>query len=163
MLRSFLLVLIASCGLVSGAAVGGLQIGPVDTVTSVVSSVTAQTTVVSEATDTATEAAGGSGSGATDSGATDTLSGGTQALAGGSSGVRPGKTFHSRFDPLPRRYELLLERLELGRSPRVARHELVYGKHPRGFSLCSPRPPPSFASESYASSGWRSGGSSGVD
>lgn len=125
MLRSFLLVLIASCGLVSGAAVGGLQIGPVGTVTSVVSSVTAQTTVVSEATDTATEAAGGSGSGATDSGATDTLSGGTQALAGGSSGVRPGKTFHSRFDPLPRRYELLLERLELGRSPRVARARLL--------------------------------------
>ena len=122
MLRSFLLALIASCGVVSGAAVGGLQIGPIDTV---VSSVTAQTTVVSEATDTATEAAGGAGSGATDSGATDTLSGGTQALAGGASGVRPGKTFHSRFDPLPRRYELLLERLELGRSPRAARARLL--------------------------------------
>ena len=112
MLRSFLLALIASCGVLSGAAVGGLQIGPVDTV---VSSVTAQTTVVSEATDTATEAAGGGGSGAT-----DTLSGGAQALAGGSSSLRPGNTFHSRFDPLPRRYELLLERIELGRNPRAA-------------------------------------------
>lgn len=119
MLRSFLLALIASCGVVSGAAVGG-QIGPVDTVTSVVSSVTAQTTVVSEATDTATEAAGGGGSGATGSGATDTLSGGAQALAGGSSSLRPGNTFHSHFDPLPRRYELLLERIELGRNPRAA-------------------------------------------
>jgi hypothetical protein len=125
MLRSFLLALIASFGVLSGAAVGGLQIGPIDTVTSVVSSVTAQTTVVSEATDTATEAAGGGGSGATDSGATDTLSGGAQALAGGLSGVRPGRTFHSRFDPLPRRYELLLERLELGRSPRAARARLL--------------------------------------
>src|SRR5687767_9717961 len=117
MLRSFLLALIASCGVLSGAAVGGPQIGPIDTVTSVVSSVTAQTTVVSEATDTAT---GGGGSGATDS-----LSGGAQALAGGSSVVRPGKIFHSRFDPLPRRYELLLERLELGRSPRAARARLL--------------------------------------
>ena len=129
MLRSFLLALIASCGVLSGAAVGGLQIGPIDTVTSVVSSVTAQTTVVSEATDAATGAAGGGSgatdSGATDSGATDALSGGAQALAGGSSGVRPGKTFHSRFDPLPRRYELLLERLELGRSPRAARARLL--------------------------------------
>ena len=123
MLRSFLLALIASCGVLSGAAVGGVQIGPVDTVTSVVSSVTAQTTVVSEATDTAREAAGGSG--ATESGATDTLSGGAQALASGSFGVRPGKTFHSRFDPLPRRYELLLERLELGRSPHAARARLL--------------------------------------
>jgi hypothetical protein len=125
MLRSFLLVLITFCGVVSGVAVGGLQIGPIDTVTSVVSSVTGQTTVISEATDTATEAAGGSGSGATDSGATDTLSGGAQTLAGGSSGVRPGETFDSRFDRLPRRYELLLERLELGRSPRAARARLL--------------------------------------
>jgi hypothetical protein len=125
MLRSFLFALIASCGALSGAAVGGLQVGPIDTVTSVVSSVTAQTTVVSEATDTATEAAGGGGSGATGSGVTDALSGGAQALAGGSSGVRPGKTFHSRFDQLPRRYELLLERLELGRSPHAARARLL--------------------------------------
>jgi hypothetical protein len=154
MLRTFLLALVASCGVLSGAAVGGLQIGPVDTVTSVVPSVPAQTTVISEATDTATEAAGGGGSGATDTGATDTLSGGAQAFAGASSGVRPGETFQSRFDRLPRRYELLLERLELGRSPRAARARLL-------ALLASATP--SFASESSASSGWRSGGSSGVD
>jgi hypothetical protein len=154
MLRSFLLAMMASCGVLSGVAVGGLQTGPIDTVTSVVSSVTAQTTVVSEATDSATEGGRAGGSGATDSAATDALSGGVQALAGGSSGVRPGKTFHSRFDRLPRRYELLSSdsSWDEARAPPAP-----------GFSLCSPRLRPSFASEWSASSGWRSGGSSGVD
>jgi hypothetical protein len=124
MLRSFLLRADRVLWPASGAAVGGLQTGPIDAVTSVVSSVTAQTTVVSEPTDTATEGGGAGASRATDSAATDALSGGAQALAGGSSGVRPGRTFHSRFDRLPRRYELLLERLELGQSPRVARARL---------------------------------------
>jgi hypothetical protein len=106
--RVFLLGLLALCGLLSGAGVAGMQTDPIETATSVISSLTEQTTVVSELTDTA----GTVTSGSAGSGAADALSG----LASGSSLRR----FHSRFDPLPRRYEILLERIELGRDVRAA-------------------------------------------
>jgi hypothetical protein len=106
--RVFLLGLLALCGLLSGAGVAGMQTDPSETVTSVISSLTEQTTVVSELTDTAgTVTSGSAGSGAAD---------GLSGLASGSS----LRKFRSRFDPLPRRYESLLERIELGRDVRAA-------------------------------------------
>lgn len=109
-IRVFLFGLLAFCGVLSGAAVAGMQPGPLDTVTSVLSSVGSQTTVVPDLTDTGvTETAVG---GSVGSGASGALS----AVSPGSSQAR----FHSRFDRLPRRYEVLLERIELGRNVRAS-------------------------------------------
>jgi hypothetical protein len=87
-----------------------MQPGPLETVTSVISSVGSQTTVVSELTDTApTETATGGSVGSAAGGALSSVS-------SGSSQAR----FHSRFDRLPRRYEVLLERIVLGRNVRAS-------------------------------------------
>jgi hypothetical protein len=117
--RSLLLALVALCGLLGGTAVGGLQAGPIETVTSVVSSLESETTVVPDSGGPTGEVGesvepdvsdGGTAGGGTD----DALSGGA-GLSVLESGTRPGR-FASHFDRLPRRYEMLLERLELGRG-----------------------------------------------
>lgn len=122
MVRSLLLALVALCGLLGGTAVGSLQAGPIETVTSVVSSLESETTVVPDSGDAPGDVGesvepdvsdGGTAGGGTD----DALSGG--GLSGLESGMRPGR-LASHFDRLPRRYEMLLERLELGRGVRAA-------------------------------------------
>jgi hypothetical protein len=119
----------------------GTQVDPLGTVTSAISTIAAQTTVASDLIGSATSVTGGTaGSGATDglsgSGATDGLavfgsgsasssgSGGSASSSSGDSrseGDTSGSsrgTRHTRFDRLPRRYEILLERIEAGTNVR---------------------------------------------
>jgi hypothetical protein len=139
-LRSLCFIVLALGGVFSGAAMAGVQLDPIGTVTSAISTIAAQTTVVSDLTDSTT----GSGSGATDavSGAIDAVSGsdalfgsgttstatsadgGSGSASGGDSSSRPATASnrgspHTRFDRLPRRYESLLERIESGRQVRT--------------------------------------------
>jgi hypothetical protein len=100
-LRALLLIVLALCGALSGAAVAQ-QVDPTATVNSVISTITSETTVVSGTS-------GGSvGSGG--SGASSSLPVGAGALSGAAG------TQKTRFDRLPRRFETMLERIELGRN-----------------------------------------------
>jgi len=135
-IRVLLFVVLALGGVSSGAAVAGVQLDPVGTVTSAISTIASQTTVVSDLTGSATS--GASGSGATDlvsgsgvlsgSGTTDATSsgadGGSGSASGGDASSRSAtasnpRSPHTRFDRLPRRYETLLERIESGRHVRA--------------------------------------------
>jgi hypothetical protein len=131
-LRVVLCAILAACGLAASSAVArGQDLDPIATVTSVVSTILSQTTVVDDPTEPV------SGAGATDgSSLTDVLSGtggalgagsGSEASApsgeegGSSSGPRSARrsepgTPRTRFDRLPRRYEVLLERIEFGHN-----------------------------------------------
>jgi hypothetical protein len=136
--RALLCATLGLCGVCSGAAVAGTEVDPLGTVTSAISTIASQTTVASDLIGSATSATGDTaGSGATDgvsaSGAIDGLSGSGDGSAsssdtdGGSaspssrdsgSGTETSdsgrRTPHTRFDRLPRRYEILLERIESG-------------------------------------------------
>jgi hypothetical protein len=138
-IRVLLFVVLALGGVFSGAAVAGVQLDPVGTVTSAISTIASQTTVVSDLTGSATSAtSGASGSGATDvvsgsgvlsgSGSTDATSsgvdGGSGSASSGDASSRSAtasnpRSPHTRFDRLPRRYETLLERIESGRHVRA--------------------------------------------
>lgn len=100
-LRIGALVVTSLLGVVSGIALAGQNIDPVGTVTSLVSSVGGQTTVVSSVVSTATESVDG-------------------ALSGGGGGGKTGREKPTRiktmFDRLPRRFEVLLERIEVGQK-----------------------------------------------
>ena len=124
-IRGLVFGLLALGGLASGAAMAGAQLGPIDTVTSIVGSVTSQTTVASDVTG----AAGGvlsSATGEATSSEPGTVAGPAAESRSGSgssadSSPRPAKksnpgSRHTRFDRLPRRYERLLERIEAGRN-----------------------------------------------
>jgi hypothetical protein len=86
-------------------------------------------TVTSTATGTAGSLVGGSSTGSQGTassvpGTGSSGSGGASSRAGRSGGSRgdrraPGRSYHTRFDRLPRRAEVLLERIELGRHPRA--------------------------------------------
>jgi hypothetical protein len=106
--RALCFVVLAVGGVSSGAAMGGAQVDPIRTVTSLISTV-ASTSVVSDLTGSAT-----SGS----SGATGAVSGATDAVSGSATDSNRGSP-HTRFDRLPRRYESLLERIESGRQVRA--------------------------------------------
>jgi hypothetical protein len=101
------LVAASLLGVASGAAVAGKNIDPVDTVTSVVSSVGDQTvpSVVSTVTGAVGDAVSGSSGGGSG--------------AGREAGLRQAPQIKTRFDRLPRRIELLLERIEVGRNLRA--------------------------------------------
>lgn len=127
------------CGAQTGAAVAGEEIDPVGTVTSIISTITSQTTVASDLTGQTTVVSDMSG-GATGEGAGSGLIGSVEtavsAGAGGSSstsdgdsgtadssrtgrtsadgGSRANGSARTRFDRLPHRYEVLLERIEFG-------------------------------------------------
>jgi hypothetical protein len=139
--RVLLLATLGLCGVCSGAAMAGTQVDPLGTVASAISTIAAQTTVASDLIGSATSATGETaGSGAADalsgSGATDGLSGlGSSSASSSDSGgsassssgaSRSGRdrtgsgrgTRHTRFDRLPRRYEILLERIESGTNVR---------------------------------------------
>jgi hypothetical protein len=142
-----LICVLALVGQFNSAAKAGVQIDPLDTVTSdlntgVTDSVTGVTDTVTGATDTVTGAvndAGAavdgsvSGSGATGvlsgsgSAATSSSTGGSGSASSGNSSAstRSGKASnrgspHTRFDRLPPRYERLLERIESGRHVRAS-------------------------------------------
>jgi hypothetical protein len=139
--RALLCATLGLCGVCSGAAMAGTEVDPLGTVTSAISTIVSQTTVASNVIDSATSATGETaGSGATDalpgSGATDGLSGfgsgsASSSDSGGSASSSSGDsrsgrdtsgssrgTRHTRFDRLPRRYEILLERIESGTNVR---------------------------------------------
>src|SRR6266550_4850302 len=138
-IRALLFVVLALGGVSSGAAMAGVQLDPIGTVTSAISTIASQTTVVSDLTGSVTSAtSGGSGSGAADvvsgsgllsgSGTTDSNSSGADGGSGSaSSGNAPSgsatasnpRSPHTRFDRLPRRYENLLEQIESGRHVRA--------------------------------------------
>jgi len=138
-IRALLFVVLALGGVSSGAAMAGVQLDPIGTVTSAISTIASQTTVVSDLTGSVTSAtSGGSGSGATDlvsgsgvlsgSGTTDSNSSGADGGSGSASSgdAPPGsatasnpRSPHTRFDRLPRRYENLLEQIESGRHVRA--------------------------------------------
>jgi hypothetical protein len=97
---------------------GGVVNGAIGTVTSTAGGVTGS------GGDSASGAAGSTigaliGSAETSSGASgtggDSASGRTSASRSETRNARPGRGYRSRFDRLPRRAELLLERIELGR------------------------------------------------
>ena len=114
----------------------GVQLDPIGTVTSAISTIASQTTVVSELTGSATSATSGSGAtdavsgavGASGSGTTNVNSSGADggsrstssgdASSGSATDSNP-RSPHTRFDRLPRRYETLLERIESGRNVRA--------------------------------------------
>jgi len=73
-------------------------------------------------------------------GSDEGASGGTQASGGTARHARkdtakskPGRSYHSRFDRLPRRTEVLLERIELGRhvQQNLRRLRALLASHPR--------------------------------
>jgi hypothetical protein len=115
-------------GMSAGAALAGTT-DPIGTITSAVSTVIGQTTVASDLAGTATSAT------AATSGVTGALPGsesssssspsGTSSSDSGSrstkraSASNPGSP-RTRFDRLPRRYESLLERIELGHHVRAS-------------------------------------------
>ncbi|HEY3105532.1 MAG TPA: hypothetical protein VGJ49_01915 [Gaiellaceae bacterium] len=128
--RALLCTALLLGGITSGAAIAG-TVDPIDTITSAVSTVVGQTTVVSDLAGTATGATAGT-SAATSSGSlaqvTSSLTGsGTQSSSDGGSSAQPKRRAsasnpgspRTRFDRLPRRYELLLERIELGHHVRA--------------------------------------------
>jgi hypothetical protein len=142
--RIAFLVVLALCGGFSSAAVAG-GIDPVGTVTGALSTIASQTTVASDLTGqttVVTSATSGPTSDATGFDATDAATGvvGTATSAGGGGGgssasrdsgapetSRSGDTrrapkdasARTRFDRLPRRYEVLLERIESGHRVRT--------------------------------------------
>jgi hypothetical protein len=132
-LRVLLSVILAACGLAASAAVArGQALDPIATVTSVVSPILSQTPVVDDPTEPADDATDGSslldslsgtsGSPAAGSDSESTPQAGGGDKAGSSTGPRSARrsepgTPRTRFDRLPRRYELLLERIEFGRNP----------------------------------------------
>jgi hypothetical protein len=102
------LVVTALLGVASGiAATEGNT--PIDSVTSVVSSLGGQTTVVSGIVSTSSEAVGGAASSGT-SGSSATGAG------GGKTAPLAASVIKTTFDRLPRRFEVLLERIELGQK-----------------------------------------------
>jgi hypothetical protein len=106
------LVLSGLLGLASGVAVTGTKIDPIDTVTSVVSSVSGQTTVLSGIVSTASTATGP---------VDDAVSGTSGA---GETGLGEAAKIKTMFDRLPRRFEVLLERIEMGRNVRASLRRL---------------------------------------
>jgi hypothetical protein len=96
-------------GLASGVAVTGTKDDPIDTVTSVVSSVVGETTVTSGVVSTAEGAA------------TDPVSSGSGPREPGAGDAAKTKTM---FDRLPGRFEVLLERIEMGRDVRASLRQL---------------------------------------
>jgi hypothetical protein len=105
------LVVTALLGVASGiAATEGDT--PIDSVTSVVSSLGGQTTVVSGIVSTSSEAVGGAASSGT-SGSSATGAG------GGKTAPLAASMIKTTFDRLPRRFEVLLERIELGQKVRA--------------------------------------------
>jgi hypothetical protein len=108
-------------------------IDPIGTVTSAASTVVGQTTVVSDLAGTATGATAGTSGSASSGSLTDLTSGltGSQTdSSGSSSGTQRSEssqrasasskgTPRTRFDRLPGRYEVLLERIEFGRHVRA--------------------------------------------
>lgn len=154
-IRVLILLVLVMSGMSAGAAAAG-GLDPIGTVTSVVSTVTSQTTVASGLTGSVSgDSASGTIDGAVEStvAATgSTLLGDSQAASGSSpdggggspsrsgdrsagsaKGSNPGSP-HTRFDRLPRRYERLLERIEIGRQLRasIARlHALLASASPR--------------------------------
>ena len=138
-LRVLLFVVLALGGVSSGAAMAGVQLDPIGTVTSAISTIASQTTVVSDLTGSVTSAtSGGSGSGASNvvsgsgallgSATTDSTSpavnGGSGSASSGGASSRSAtasnpRSPHTRFDRLPRRYETLLERIESGQHVRA--------------------------------------------
>ena len=142
-MRITFLVVLALCGGFSSAAVAG-GIDPVGTVTGALSTIASQTTVASdltgqttvvtsqmsatsgatgvEATNAATGVVGAATSGGGGGGETST-SGDSGAREKSRSGeTRPSSkdaSARTRFDRLPRRYEVLLERIESGHRVRA--------------------------------------------
>lgn len=139
--RVLLFAMLGLCGVCSGAAMADTQVDPLGTVTSAISTIVSQTTVASDLIGSATSATGETaGSGATDAlagpssgsasssdteggsaSSSDTDGGSTSSSSGDSgSGTDTSDssrgTPHTRFDRLPRRYEILLERIEFGTS-----------------------------------------------
>lgn len=137
-IRGLVFAVLALGGAASSVAVAGAQLGPIDTITSIVGSVTSQTTVAPQVPGVAPQvpgAAGGAVSQVTgepagsvagsDSGVVGGLQGSGADSRSGSgsradSSSRPARKSnpgspHTRFDRLPRRYERLLERIESGR------------------------------------------------
>jgi hypothetical protein len=138
--RITFLVVLALCGGFGSAAVAG-GINPVETVTGVLPTIASQTTVASDLTDQtaaltgqtsatsdATAAATGLVGTATSGGGTSSTSGSNSGAQEGSRSGRPADTRRSskhastrtRFDRLPRRYEILLERIESGHKVRAS-------------------------------------------
>lgn len=130
--------ILAFCGVLASTAAAQDDLDPIGTVTSVVSPVTS---VASDLVGQAPAVSGGSGGGTADSvestvgsvetavsGATgasstsSTSSGGSTSTADSSQSrqssaerrARANGSAHTRFDRLPRRYEVLLERIEFG-------------------------------------------------
>jgi hypothetical protein len=134
--------IVVVCGAMSGVAAAGDELDPVGTVTSIVSSVTSQaddvtgeTPVVSDPTGSATGGSAGSDltgslesaatggavvSSSTGSGDSSTSSGdsttteSSQKQASADRRSKANGSAQTRFDRLPRRYEVLLERIEFG-------------------------------------------------
>jgi hypothetical protein len=136
-IRIFVFAMLALCGWSSSAAVATVQVDPIETVTSVISTIASQTTVVSDVIGqttvvsdlTGSGTSGSSGSGGTGSSETDGSSGTARssdsgAASGASSGGDDRSTAdgsrRTRFDSLPRRYEILLERIESGHDVRAS-------------------------------------------
>jgi hypothetical protein len=138
-IRILFFMVLALGGVSSGAAMAGVQLDPIGTVTSAISTIASQTTVVSDLTGSVTSAtSGGSGSGASNvisgsgallgSGTTDatssTANGGSGSASSGGASSRSAtasnpRSPHTKFDRLPRRYETLLERIESGQHVRA--------------------------------------------
>jgi hypothetical protein len=140
--RIAFLAVLALCGGFSSAAVAG-GIDPVGTVTGALSTIGSQTTVASDitgqttlvtsptsATSDATDAATGlvgtatSTSGGSGGGGARSTSGDSGAPASSRSGDAKRSSKHpstrTRFDRLPRRYQVLLERIESGHRVRAS-------------------------------------------
>jgi hypothetical protein len=119
-------------GISSGVAFAGTT-DPIGTVTSALSTVVGETTVASDLADTETVAAAGTSGSASAGFLTDVTSqvtGFPTESSGGSSESQRSEASRrasasnrgsprTRFDRLPRRYEILLERIELGRHVRM--------------------------------------------
>jgi hypothetical protein len=144
--RITVLAMLLVCGAFSSTAVAGEEIDPIGTITGVISTITSQTTIASDLTGPTTVASDVTGSATGDSAGSSvigtletTVGGGTEGGSGtadGSSGTtdssRSGQpsadgrrstsngSARTRFDRLPRRYEILLERIEFGHKVRVS-------------------------------------------
>lgn len=113
------LVVSGLLGVASGVTLAGKNVDQIGTVTSLVSSVVGQTTVVSGVVSTATEPVDQASSNG---------AGGEQARSARATRIR------TMFDRLPRRLEILLERIEMGQKLRTSSRRLE-----RALAAASPR------------------------
>jgi hypothetical protein len=100
-------------------AVGTVTSTASDTTNSIVGGVYAPQT--QEGTASSSPASNSGGSAGTSTSNRGSAAGSNRRSAAGSHGDRmaPGRSYHTRFDRLPRRAEILIERIELGRNVRA--------------------------------------------